>query len=567
MSFVLRVGGEAGWGIASASDIFSKLAIRLGYHVFASKDYASQIRGGHNNHTVRISANKVCAEISRVDILLALDKTTYDMHKAKVSEKGIIIIDDKTKQKIEDEDSKLIVVPLSEIRKKLNERNIHNAVFLGAAAKCLGIELKLLNECINVYFSKKPELAEKITEAAKEGYDAVEEVQKVAPVGNEIKLDFLTGNQALALGALKAGLTFHAQYPMTPATGILHHLAKEALTNEKLTVVQVEDEISVINFALGASAVGARAMCATSGGGFALMVESLGLAGMAEVPLVIVNGQRAGPSTGLPTKNAQGDLQFVLTAAPGDFPRVVIAPGDAKECYTEAKRSFYLAEKYQLPVIILIDKHICESFEHFDLKEVEKEFTFDYGKRINIITQVPSKELNQDGLYKRYAKGNLQRTLPGTEGGVFTYAGDEHDDVGYITEDPIIAARMNERRMEKLDAIVKELPAIQIIGPKDAELTIISWGSNNNAIIEAMGKVKGEKVNFFPIKYMCPFQPGVWEVLNKAKKLLLVESNYSGQLGRLIREETGIEIKEKLLRYDGTIITVEEICKRIEELI
>ena len=558
MSFVLRIGGEAGWGIASASDIFARLAIKLGYYVFASKDYASQIRGGHNNHTIRISKNQVLADINEINILLALDQTTLDLHLKNVKKNGIILIDDKTTS----EDSRIITIPLKKIEKKLNEKNIHNAVFLGATAKSLNIPFQLLQEVIEEFFKKKPELAEKIVKAAQEAFNVTNNVQDLPKIGESQNQEFITGNEAIAKGALKAGLTFHAQYPMTPATGILHYLAKEAVSNDKLTVVQPEDEIAVINFALGASAVGARAMCATSGGGFALMVESLGLAGMAEIPLVIVNGQRPGPATGLPTKNAQGDLKFVLSAAPGDFPRVVIAPGNIEECYTETKRALYLAEKYQLPVIVLIDKHLCESFQTVNLPE--SEFTFDYDKRINIIQEIDENDLNEDGLYKRYQNESLKRPLPATA--IFTYAGDEHDEVGYITENPEIATKMNNRRMNKLNLIKVELPKPELIGEKEADLTIVSWGSNKGAIIEAINKVKDKKINFLSINFLSPFQDEVKAILENAKDLFLIEANYSAQLGSLIREKTGVEIENKYLRYDGKVFTVDDIYKKLKEL-
>ena len=574
-SLALRVGGEAGWGIASAADIFSLIAIKLGYNVFASKDYASQIRGGHNYHTVRISKQPVLADVDKVNILLALDQRTFDLHLKSVIKEGIILVDEKVK--LEQKDNRIVLIPLKQTEEKLKEKNIHNAVFLGATAKCLGIEFDVLKEVIARYFKDKPNLIEKITLAAKEGFNAVKTITNLPAVSKsnqllQLRPEFLTGNDTISKGALKAGLTFLAQYPMTPATGILHYLSQEAITNKKLTIVQPEDEIAAINFAVGASAAGARAMTATSGGGFSLMVETYGLAGMAEIPLVIIEGQRPGPATGLPTKTGQGDLKFVLSAAPGDFPRVIIAPGDIGECYTETKRAFYLAEKYQLPVMVLVDKHLCESFQNINLSEIEKEFVFDYDKRINIIEKIGDKELNQDKIYRRYADGNLSRPLPGNQQGIFTYAGDEHNEVGYIIEDSETAKRMNERRMRKLDLIRKELPAVKLIGPKDADVTVVSWGSNKGAIIEAVGKLnkEGKKINFLPIKFMCPFQDEIKTILEKIKQekklLVLTEANYSGQLGSLIREKTGIEIQDKFLRYDGKVFTVDDIYNTISGL-
>jgi 2-oxoglutarate/2-oxoacid ferredoxin oxidoreductase subunit alpha len=592
MSFVIRIGGGAGQGMASAADILSKLVMEIGYHVYSSKDYASQIRGGHNYHNIRCSKLPVFADIDEIDFLLAFDQLTLKQHSDKITSKGTIILDDKIPNEeieiLKSKNKNHLIVPLKEIEEKLGQKNIHNAIFLGVIVKNLGLDFTILENTIKDYFTKKPKLAEKLILAAKEGFDFAKEIMKIPVFPKLLNKKFLNGNDAICAGALKANLTFLAQYPMTPASSILHTLAKEAITNENLMVIQPEDEIAAINFALGASSVGRRAMTATSGGGFALMVESLGLSSMAEVPLVIVEGQRPGPATGLPTKNGQGDLKFVLSAAPGDFPKVVIAPGNVEDCYTETKRAFYLAEKYQLPAIILTDKQICESFQTVDLQKIENDFVFEYDKRINIIDKIDKRKnensgddnvdnncLNQDGLYKRYAPGNLICPLVGTENGIFTFAGDEHDEVGYITEDPKIAKVMNERRMQKLELIRKELPIPKIIGAENANLTVVSWGSNNGAIIEAIEKINKEmnesnqvKVNFLPIKFMCPFhEKEIKLILEKCKNLMLVEANYSGQLGSLIREKTGTDIVDKFLRYDGTVFTVNDIYNKLKEIL
>lgn len=567
-SVVLRIGGEAGWGIATGAEVLAKVCIKLGYNIFSTKDYASQIKGGHNYHTVRISKDKINADASQIDILLALDKETIIRHKSTVSLTGIILYD--ARIAIEDKDHHYLPIPLAQIEASLKEKNIHNSVFVGAALKVMGINFEVLAEVIKTEFSHKPTLQEVFLKSARAGYDGVDTIKDKILIPNK-KLsspDFISGNDAITLGALKAGLTFHAQYPMTPVSGILHNLAQEATKNKELIVIQPEDEIGVINMALGASYAGSRSMVATSGGGFALMVEALSLAGIAEIPLVIIEGQRPGPGTGLPTKTEQGDLKFVLSAGTGEFPRVVIAPTTIEDCYTETKRAFYLAEKYQLPVIVLIDKQLAESYTTVNLKDEENKFKFDYHKRINIITEVKDAQLNQDGLFKRYATGNLQRTLPGTPRGIFTCAGDEHDEVGEITEDAVTRIAMVQRRMNKLKSIRTELPSPQIVGDKNAELTIVSWGSNHGAIEEAVERLNSEKksVNFLSLKYVCPFHTeDVKSILSKSKKLLLIENNATGQLGESIAEKTGIIIQDKLLRYDGNSFTVEEIYQELKQ--
>ena len=584
-SFVVRVGGEAGQGIATAADVLAKVFIKLGYHIFASKDYASQIKGGHNYHTIRASEMSVHADVDKVDLLLALDKLTINEHLNSLNDKGIIIVDElvdltEFEGSNKFENKKFIKVDVKQIETEIEQKNLHNAVFIGIAGKCLGIDFKIIEEELISYFSEKKKLQKILISAAELGYKQVKEIEnikdiKVKQINNKDHYQFLSGNDTLTLGALKAGVQFHVQYPMTPVSAVLHNLAKEAQTNSELTIVQPEDEIAAINFALGASYAGKRAMTATSGGGFALMIESLGLAGMAEVPLVLIEGQRPGPSTGLPTKTEQGDLKFVINSGTGDFPLAVIAPGDVDECYTETKRAFYLAEKYQLPVIVLVDKHIAESFKSVNLEKEEKEFVFDYNKRINMIEnedEVKDSQLNENKLYKRYAFGNEKRTIPGNAKGIYTCAGDEHDEVGAIIEDKEIRIKMMERRMSKLKKVAEEFPTQKLIGSsaKEAELTIVCWGSMKGAVLEAVEKFneEGKKVNFLQVKYMFPFlSEEIKQILTSAKRLVLVENNYFGQLGDLIAEQTGIMIKDKILRSDGATFTIDEVYEQLRKRI
>jgi len=571
-SLVIRIGGEAGFGLAAAADILAKVFVRLCYHVFSSKEYASQIRGGHNYHTLRISPRPVLADADKVDILLAFDKEALYQHLPHLSAESLILYDDKIQKEDIPSSFSSFALPVQQIGIDLREKKVDNTIFLGAVIRCLGIDLRILDEIITHFFSGKPAHIERNLHAAKKGYEIISQTKidflSVYPTKPTSSLSFLSGNDAVSLGALKAGLNFHVQYPMTPVSGILHYLSIESTKNKSLKVVQAEDEIAVINFALGASFAGARAMTATSGGGFCLMTESLGLASMAEIPLVIIEGQRPGPSTGLPTKTEQGDLQFVLHAAPGDAPRVVLAPGDIDECYTETKRAFYLAEKYQLPVIVLLDKYQAESFKTFDLEKEELSLPLDFSQRWGIKERVEEKELLR-GMFPRYAGQNsFQRTLPGTKQGMYTCAGDEHDETGEIIEDREIRIRMMKRRMGKLDLIKAELPSNLLYGSEKSELTVVVWGSTKGAALEAVEKLnrEGKKINLLQIKFMRPFlDKQTAEFLHHAKNLLLIENNYSAQLGSLIREQTGVEIKDKLLRYDGKTFTVDEIYEELKK--
>ncbi|HLD73256.1 MAG TPA: 2-oxoacid:acceptor oxidoreductase subunit alpha [Candidatus Nanoarchaeia archaeon] len=562
-SFTIRIGGEAGQGTATTAEILAKIFLRLGYHLFTSKEYASQIQGGHNYHNLRVSTQPVKAETKEINYLLAFNEFTLTKHQEFVAEKGIIFYDQQYSSALKRKKS-VNSVSLPWQKLKQGHITLMNAIFVGAIVKALGLDFNLLSEAVQEKFKHKLELQKMFLEAAKTGFGLTSTKIQIKPLSSKFNLAYLTGKDAIVKGALKAGLTFHAQYPMTPVSGILHSLVQEAIKNKNLKVVQPEDEIAVISMALGASYAGARAMIATAGGGFALMVESLGLAGMAEIPLVIIEGQRPGPATGLPTKTEQGDLLFVLNAAPGDFPKVVVAPRNAEECYTETKRAFYLAEKYQLPVIVLVDKHLAESFQSLDLVKEEKEFRFDSTKRINLLPEVKTSDLNPDGLFKRY--DNSSRTIPGTKNGMYTCAGDEHDAVGYITEEPEIRIQMMQRRMHKLDLIAKELPQPELVGNKKAKTTLLCWGNNFEAVKEAMERLDSKKLNCLALKYLWPFPTKeVKKLLAASKGLILIENNYSGQLGQLITQKTGIEIKDKILRYDGLPFTVEEIYAELKK--
>ncbi|PIN76087.1 hypothetical protein COV17_03255 [Candidatus Woesearchaeota archaeon CG10_big_fil_rev_8_21_14_0_10_36_11] len=563
-SFVIRIGGEAGWGIATAADIIAKVFIKAGYHVFLHKEYASQIKGGHNYHTIRVSSIPIAAPIEHVNVLLALDSATGEKHTTFVVDGGTIIFNDSVEIRTTKRNVHYVPLQITKIQQESIEKNVANAIFVGAAVKLCSIGYDILESVMEDIFKHKPVLLETFRTAVQKGYNSIEKSNTInfPALKKSLSLGFYTGNDAITQGALDAGITFHAQYPMTPVSKILHNLAKDAITTEALTVVQPEDEIAAINMALGASYAGARAMTATSGGGFSLMVESVGLASMAEIPLVLIEGQRPGPATGIPTKTEQGDLSFVLSAGQGDFPRVVIAPGNVQECYTETKRAFYIAEKYQLPVIVLVDTAVAESFVTVTLSD---DLHIDFSQRFNIINTVGNSQI-KDGMFMRYEGEPLLRTVPGTKNGMYTCAGDEHTEVGCITEDPTIRTSMMRRRMDKLNLIETELPPPELYGSSDADVTVVCWGSTTSAVKEVVDTLnsEGKKINLLQMKYMCPFHTTtVHDILKKSKKTILIENNYSGQLGRLIKEQTGIAMHETITKYNGQPFTVDEVYKLI----
>jgi 2-oxoglutarate ferredoxin oxidoreductase subunit alpha len=379
----------------------------------------------------------------------------------------------------------------------------------------------------------------------------------------------MSGNQALAFGAYSAGCKFYAAYPMTPVSPILHWFAEHS-RKCGIIVIQPEDEIAVINMAIGAAHAGVRAMVATSGGGFALMSESVSMAGMMEIPIVIVEGQRGAPSTGLPTKTEQGDLKQVLGAGQGSYPKIVLAPRSIEEAFYTAIEAFNLAEKYQVPVIIMTDLYLCESIT--SLEKLNLDIKIDRGWLVN------EGEIKD---YKRYMiteTGVSPRALPGQKGYNFVAASDEHDEKGNLVSDVLaglpqmlkIRNAMMEKRMRKEKYIIQEFPPPKLYGDEDADITIVCWGSTCSTVREAIEELnkEGIKANSLEIKYIHPFQAEeVKNILMKAKRLLLVENNYSALMGKLIAENTGIIIKDALLRYDGEPITPLQIVYKVKEIL
>jgi 2-oxoglutarate/2-oxoacid ferredoxin oxidoreductase subunit alpha len=564
--FIFKIGGEAGFGVMSSGLIFSKLATRSGYCVFNYTEYPSIVRGGHNIMQVAVSDKPVAAPYKRADFLVALNQETIDLHIDEL-ESGSSLIYDAEKCILPKLPKTINVfdVPINRISKETGGSFLlRNTAALGAAAALLGGEIKILKNLLSEEFSERhSELVENNHQVVQAGYDYVCKNYKnkkgvlLKPKRKVNPRIVITGNEAIALGAVAAGVQFAAIYPMTPINNILHTMAS---LQEKYGFIykQPEDEISAINMAIGASFAGARAMTATSGGGFCLMAEGYGLAGMTETPLVIIEGMRPGPATGLPTWTEQGDLRFVLHAHQGEFPKIILAAGDAEEAFYLTMQAFNLADKYQTPVIVIIDKLLCES--HWSVKSFDTaNYKVDRGK-------FTIKKIDN---YERYAKasdGVSLRSAPGLGNEVVANS-DEHNEAGYSSEEVKNRAEQMNKRMQKLQTCVaKDMPMPKIIGPKNADLTIVSWGSNKGAIIEAMKNFTN--VNFLHLTWINPFPvKAVKNILRKTKSVLNIECNYSGQMGGLIKERTGIEIKNNMLKYDGRPFFPEEIAVQIKKIL
>lgn len=561
-----KIGGEAGYGILSAGEIFAYACAHGGLETFAYLEYPSLIRGGHNTYQVLVREDNVQSHSSQVDLLVALNKETIDRHLTEVVKDGALVYDSNEKD-LRDyvcsrADAGCLGVPLEDLTKQAGgEKVMRNMVAVGVSFGLVKYPYDFIVELIDQVFSKKGAKMVQLNQAAaKAGYDYAQtnfaekfDYQLKVKLNKDQRM-LINGNEAIALGAIKAGLKFYAAYPMTPATSILQYLVAQE-RDYKLVVKQTEDEIAAMNMAVGASFAGVRSMVATSGGGFALMSEALGLAGMTECGTVVVIAQRPGPATGLPTWTEQGDLRFALHAGQGDFPRVVLAPGDPEECFYMTFQAHNLADKYQLPVIVLTDKYMAEARQTVPFFNTES-LKLDRGELAD------TSKLSADARFARYAmtpSGVSQRSIPSQPGGMFAANSDEHDDTGMANEEADTRQAQMDKRMKKLQALRSEIQEpVKLYGPKEAEVTLVGWGSTKGPILEAMKKSKN--INFLQIRCLEPFPvKEVDTVLRQAKRRVLIENNYSGQLAGLIRERTGIDITDKFLKYDGRPIHPEEI--------
>ena len=474
------------------------------------------------------------------------------------------------KEALSRDDINYFPIPLSDIAKeKVGLKLAKNIVGIGATVALIDYELQPLFDLIIKTFARKgDEVVNKNIAAAQAGYDYVKQNYnrefnyQIKEVKEPVKKFFVNGNQSIVFGAIKSGLKFVSEYPMTPSSSVLHAAAKHSQQYD-ISVNHVEDELAAINMAVGAGYAGVRSLAATSGGGFALMTEAIGMSGMIESPVVIVEVQRPGPSTGLPTRSGQGDLRTVMHASQGEFPRIVMSPGTHEEALYMSFEAFNLAEKYQCPVILLSEKYLAESHATLPFLNTDH-LKVDRGKLLK------EGEITED--FKRYKvteDGVPPRTIPGQSGGAHTATTYEHLESGYFTEEIDHVNRMFERRMKKMKTIEKNLPPVKVEGDPSAEFTIVCWGATYMPASEAIDMLakEGIKANMMHIKYMLPLQPGIKEALEKCKHPIMIEANYNAQLAGVIAEEVGIEIQDKILDYSGRPFTPDQIFQGIKNLI
>lgn len=551
--FSILIGGQAGFGIDKSAGIIGRLLNRLGYRIFIYRDYPSLIRGGHTFSIIRISKTRVACPTEKIDLVVALNQETLNLHKDKLKEKCFMLFDsDQPKSGVDPGCG--IGIPLAKILKEEGALEImRNSCMIGALAKAIGLDFNLLEDVLKKEFVKDFELNLKVS---RRGFDGAKELIKIEPMPQE-SLPLVSGNQGIALGLIKGGLDTYLAYPMTPSSPVLHYLA-EVAQDFGLKVIHPESEIGVMLMALGFSYAGNKVAVGTSGGGFCLMTEGMSFSGMAELPVVIILGQRPGPSTGLPTYSCQTELQFALYAGQGEFVRLIVAPADAQEAYYWSAVAMQLSRKYQIPSIILSDKDMGEAIFNFDLNEIAE-----------IKEEAP---ILWDGqsIYKRYAvtdSGVSPAAFPPAKGAIIKVNSYEHDESGITTEDPAKTVVMQDKRLRKEKFLVHDLEnlkTVNIYSPNDAETALVCWGSNKGVCIEVARRLKLKVIqpvvlNPFPVKQ---FQ----EALGGIKKIICVENNATGQLAKLIKGY-GFNVDKLLLRYDGRPNSLDELERRLKEII
>lgn len=556
MDIKIVIGGEAGQGIQTISNIMSKFFLRSGYYVFTEQSYQSRIRGGHNFTQVRVSSEPVSSPDDGIDILVALNRETVDIHSSETG--GIIIYDNELIKDLSGD--KLFGVPLQKIAiEKTQNKLAVNSVACGVLAGLLDGDISILERLMREQF-KDPDIGEKNVLAVRSGYEIGKSNRtlpfKITPLSQKGRL-LIDGGSAVGFGAIVAGCRFLSAYPMTPGTAVMNFLAGHS-KRFNIVVEQAEDEIAAINMVLGASFAGVRSMVTTSGGGFALMVEGLSLAGMTETPCVIHIGQRPGPATGLPTRTEQGELLFVINAGHGEFPRYITAPRDAEDAFYKTIKAFNLADKYQIPSIILTDQFLIDSMTTIDSLDVK-----DIKIERHIVTE-------PDNNYARHlitSSGISPRALPGTEGILVITDSDEHDEEGHITEDLEIRKNMVEKRLKRGEYLKEDVEEPVFFGDKDSSIVLTGWGSTYGILKEAVDRLTEEGISV-SLLHFSDVYPLPDKTLNslRDKRFISVENNATGQLAQLIRRETGINITERILKYNGRPFTPSEIVRRFKEI-
>ena len=572
--FVVAMGGAPGQGLESAGPVLIRICARRGLSAFAYSAYQSLIRGGHTFLTIRICSEPVANHGDRIDLVIALNQDAMDKHLQNIAPGGAILYNSDNTAPPDNPPEEVQLCPLSFKELSNNSRNkvMLNTLLLGAALYITGAGLEELENILTIQFKRKgQEVVDENIGIARASYNhAAEHFSPFStPFPYQDKpLAVTTGNEAMAMGGAAAGVKFYCAYPMSPSTGVLHWMASNA-RDLGIMVRQVEDEIGVANMTIGASHAGCRAMCATSGGGFALMSEAIGSAGMMEIPTVFINVQRGGPSTGLPTKTEQGDLWQMLGASQGDFPKIIVAPTSIVDGFHTIPELFNLVDKYQCPGMVISDLTLSMGYTTINPGDINWNPEIDRGDLIAEDNVSGEKYLR----YKVTESGISPRALPGTAGQVHVVATDEHDeDGGLITDEftnPHIRRAIMEKRQRKMEGISALMPPPDLKGPEDADFTLIGWGSTEDVIEEAASLLRtaGYSVNHVHFKWLYPInEDRTNQVLSKCKRAVIVECNYTGQFARFLRGETGFKADGHIRKYDGEPFMPHHVVDGVKEI-
>ncbi len=569
----LAIGGEAGQGIATPGDILARIFVRRGLHLYTYNAYQSIIRGGHIFLTVRVSDTELYSHGDKLDLLLCLNQDTMTRHLNLMGSGSRVIYNgDNVTPGAANAGVHLCPLPVSDLSGGSRNRLIQNTIAVGAFMSLLGLDFDILEESLTLRFQRQGQgVIDENVGVARAGFEYAKDnfvpYYDSLPTGGK-PLAVWSGNDALAMGGAAAGVKFYCAYPMSPSSGVLHWMAQNA-RSLGIMVRQVEDEIGVANMAIGAAHAGCRTMCGTSGGGFALMTEAVGAAGMMEIPVVFINVQRAGPSTGVPTKTEQGDLWQALGASQGDFERFIVAPRDALDCFNTMPELFNLVDRAQCPAIVLSDLLLGEGRFSVDPAEIDMHPVIDRGE---LITQPAS--ANGYLRYRDTESGVSPRALPGVAGYVHVVATDEHDEDSVLISDeftnPLKRRMMVEKRGRKFQSIVEAIAPPELEGAAEAQVTLVGWGSTYGVIREAMEQLaeRGVTANQLPIKWIVPFHAdAITDILSRARRVIIVENNYSGQFYRYLRSETGLSADGHIRKYDGEPFMPHHIVAGVLELL
>lgn len=547
------LAGAAGLGVKSSGMVFAKALLRTGMKVCGYSEYPSLIRGGHNTYHLLAATEEVFSPRREIDYLIALNQEGIDKHKERLMDKSVVIVDegiDTTGVK-----AKLIKLPL--IKEAIGFGNVlmQNVIAMGVLASEIGLDPEVIKNTVAESFEKKKHLVDINLKALEKGFElgGNKEVKLKEMASDTYLID---GSEAAGLGALAAGVSLYAAYPMTPSSPLLHYLAGKQEENG-LLVRQVEDEIAAINLVVGASFAGAKAMTGTSGGGFALMQEGVSLSGMLELPVVIYLAMRPGPATGLPTWTSQSDLRFAIHSGHGEFCKIILAPGDVVEAYELTHKAFYLAQKYQTPVIILTDKFLGET--QFTTKQFEEK---DIVEIMHIQINLDQPEEMMFNRYRIDIDGVSDRTIPGVLNGEYIANSDEHNSFGLVDESSEMRTAMNQKRLSKINEARKDMVLPEIYGKREAKTYLVGFGSTKNQVLESMKDF--DDYGFLHFTHIFPFPEGINELID-GKKLLFIENNMTGQFEGFFKEMTGISGAASLRKDDGRPFYSDEIVKFVKK--